>query len=112
MNVGKKIWIYFKDSWEGRDGKFSYRRFSQYIFLLCMIKMGFKPPANQYELTVFIIFASLYAIIATIITAQQLIELLKYTLTRDVFFRSNNDSSTELSTGPAPTSNSEEVNDT
>lgn len=84
-----KIWIYFKDSWEGKDGKFSYRRFSQYIFLVCMIKMGFKPPVNRYELVVFIVFASLYALIATIITAQQLIELLKFTLTKDVFFYSD-----------------------
>jgi hypothetical protein len=75
-----KIWNYFKDSWEDKDGKFSYRRFSQYIFLLCMIKIGFKPPVNQYELTVFIVFAALYALVAALITAQQLIELLKYTL--------------------------------
>lgn len=71
------LWIYFKDSWEGKDGKFSYRRFSQYIFLICMVKMGFKPPQNNLELNVFYVFAALYSLVATIITVQQLIELLK-----------------------------------
>lgn len=72
----KTVWEYFKDSWEGTDGKFSYRRFSQYVFLVCMIKCGFKPPTNEWEFKVFIVFASLYALLASILTVQQLIELL------------------------------------
>lgn len=84
QNILSKIWCYFKDSWEGKDGKFSYRRFSQYIFLVCMIKCGFRPPSNQYEYGVFLIFAVLYALIASIITAQQMIELLKYKLPKDI----------------------------
>lgn len=76
-----KIWNYFKDSWEGEDGKFSYRRFSQYIFLFCMIYMAAVHRLNdQWQWYAFLTFGILYTIISLSITVQQLITLVKYTL--------------------------------
>lgn len=71
------IWNYIKNSWEGDDGKLSYRRVSQYIFLIAMLKMAFKPPANDIELKVFYCFVALYSVVACLITIPQLITILK-----------------------------------
>jgi hypothetical protein len=71
------IWRYIKNSWEGDDGKLSYRRVSQYIFLVAMLKMAFRPPANDIELKVFYCFVGLYSIVACLITIPQLITILK-----------------------------------
>lgn len=76
-----KIWDYFRNSWEGTDGKLSYRRVSQYIFLGCMTKMAFGVGVHGvWSFYTFLTFSILYTLVATIMTVEQIMTLLKFTL--------------------------------
>lgn len=80
MSYCKKIWSYFKDSWEGEDGKFSYKRATILVFVIMMVKLALFRIQNKWEFYTFICFAVLYLLQTSIITASQLIVLLKYKL--------------------------------
>ncbi|MCO5285227.1 MAG: hypothetical protein M9898_02295 [Chitinophagaceae bacterium] len=79
----KIIWNYFKPSWEGEDGKFSYKRASVFVFVWCMVALAFRRIQDPWEFYTFLTFAVLYALQSAIITVAQLIFLLKYKLKRD-----------------------------
>lgn len=72
------IWRYFKDSWEGPDGKFSYRRCSQYAFLVIILKMALKGQMAQYDFYTLVVISSLYLIMALALSVEQIINLVKY----------------------------------
>lgn len=75
------MWDYFRNSWEGEDGKFSYRRFSQYIFLgLVMFLVITGQTNNQYGFYTMITLITVWLLVTAIITVQQLIILLKFTM--------------------------------
>lgn len=71
------IWTYFKDSWEGPDGKFSYRRFSQYIFLVILIKLSLWDGKTKFDFYTLCLFAFLYLVMALMMSVEQIIKLVK-----------------------------------
>lgn len=73
----KIIWNYFKPSWEGEDGKFSYKRASIFVFVWCMVALAFNRIQNPWEFYTFLTFAILYSLQSAIITVAQLMFILK-----------------------------------
>lgn len=74
----KTVWDYFRPSWEGTDKKFSYKRFSQFIFLHLMVMMVVKGISSQYEYYTFLTLAVIFTLVAGIMTVQELILMIKY----------------------------------
>jgi hypothetical protein len=74
----KAIWDYFRKSWEGKDGKFSYRRAFQYAFGISAIVIGNQSGLTETQFKVVFLFSMLFILMAGLMTVQQLIELLKY----------------------------------
>lgn len=66
-----------KPSWEGEDGKFSYKRASIFVFVWCMVALAFNRIQNEWEFYTFLTFAILYALQTSVITVSQLIMFLK-----------------------------------
>lgn len=73
MNIFKKTFNYFRPSFEGEDGKFSYKRASTFIFIIMMIRLALFKIQNEWEFYTFIAFAILYALQTSIITVSQLL---------------------------------------
>lgn len=71
------VWNYFKDSWEGNDGKFSYKRASILMFVVMMVKLALFRITNEWEYYTFLTFAILFALQSSMITIQQLIMFAK-----------------------------------
>lgn len=74
-----RAWNYFKNSWEGDDGKASWKRISQYVFVVSMIGAG-RRVHDQWSFYTFLTFAVIYVLVAAIMTWQQVISLLRFTL--------------------------------
>ena len=81
--VCSSVWNYFKDSWEGEDGKFSYKRASILMFVIMMVKLALFRITNQWEYYTFLTFAILFAVQSSMITIQQLIIFAKCRLDTD-----------------------------
>lgn len=69
----KKVFNYLRPSFEGEDGKFSYKRASTFIFIIMMIRLALFKIQNEWEFYTFITFAILYALQTSIITVSQLL---------------------------------------
>lgn len=70
------VFLYFSPSFEGEDGKFSYRRVMQYTFgflIVYMVMKGDWSVTNYFY--AFLTICVLYALSATLMTVQQLIQL-------------------------------------
>jgi hypothetical protein len=79
VKVIRAIWNYFRDSWEGEDHKFSYRRFSQYLFMSLMAILALEDKTQtRWGFYTFLTAGILFALTATVITVQQLILMIKY----------------------------------
>lgn len=73
------IWNYIRNSWEGEDGKFSYKRTTQFIFVWLMVYMIMKDKVQtRWNFYAFLTLAVLFGLTATIITVPQLIKMMKY----------------------------------
>jgi len=73
------IWNYFKDSWEGEDHKFSYKRISQFLFVWLMTFMIIKDKIqSRWTFYAFLTIAVLFSLTAALITVPQLIKMIKY----------------------------------
>lgn len=75
----KKIWNYFKDSWEGTDGKASSKKLSMLAFVITMLVYAWHVE-TMIHLYVFWTFAVLFAILIGIMSWTNLMTLLKFTL--------------------------------
>lgn len=72
------IWNYFRNSWEGEDGKFSYKRASQFTFVWLMVYMILNNFVNtRWHYYTFLTVAILFALTAAAITVPQLIQMIK-----------------------------------
>lgn len=72
------VWDYFRPSWEGDDGKFSYKRASQFVFTAILAYMAVTSKVHEkYSWYVFITIGVLFALTAAIISVPQLITLAK-----------------------------------
>jgi hypothetical protein len=77
-NPFKVIFDYLRPSFEGDDGKFSYKRVSQFVFTAVMVVMPIRPGIHdKYSWYVFLTFAVLFALVAAIISVPQIISLAK-----------------------------------
>ena len=83
-NIIIRTWDYFRNSWEGDDGKFSYRRFCQYILMGIAINMVASGQAqNQYGFYTLLTILVIWCLITAIITVQQLMMFMRYYTSRD-----------------------------
>lgn len=71
------IWCYFKDSWEGKDGKFSYRRFFQWAFGISAIIIGTNPQVSETGFKITVVFCAMFLLMAGIMTVQNLLEFFR-----------------------------------
>jgi hypothetical protein len=72
------VFNYVRNSWEGEDGKFSYKRASQFIFVWLMVFMIIHGGINsQWSFYTFLVLAVLFTLTAAIITVPQLIVMIK-----------------------------------
>lgn len=70
------VWDYMRNSWEGDDGKFSFKRASAFVFIWLMVFMILRNRvSSQYGFYSFLVLAVLFALIVAIITVAQLIIL-------------------------------------
>jgi len=77
MNVLRKIFDYIKPSWEGDDGKFSYRRISQLIFILLIFKITMLGMTQtQWGFYTLLTLCITFLLLAAIISADQIIKAL------------------------------------
>lgn len=75
-NPFKVIWNYVKPAIEGDDGKFSYKRMSQIVFLHLFVYLAIKGPATIFAFHTLLLIAVLFALTAVIITVPQLLKML------------------------------------
>lgn len=72
----KKLFTYIAVSWEGPDGKFSYKRASQFVFIFLLswlvLKDKIETPYGFYSL---VVLCATFLLLAKIITPKELIEL-------------------------------------
>jgi hypothetical protein len=72
------IWNYLKPSWEGEDGKPSYRRMSQLVFIALIIFIVVKGQTqSQYGFYSLIVLCLTFLLLAAIISADQIISCIK-----------------------------------
>lgn len=71
----KKLINYIRPSFEGDDGKLSYRRASAFVVLMLIVGMTIKGFINEYEISAFYGLLAFFLILTGIITADQLIRL-------------------------------------
>lgn len=78
-----KVWHYFAPSWEGPDGKFSYRRATQFVWVWCMVYMIVTARqsggSTQYEFYQFLTVAILFTLTVGLLSFEQLFRLAKLT---------------------------------
>lgn len=67
------IWNYFRNGWEGDDGKFSYRRIFQYLFGGSAIIIGLQQSITGIQYKVVVLFCMMFLIMAGLMTVQQLL---------------------------------------
>jgi hypothetical protein len=68
-------WNYLKPSWEGEDGKPSYRRASQFVFLVLISFMVLKGlTLQQWGFWTFLVLCLAFLLLAAIITADQILK--------------------------------------
>lgn len=72
----KRLWNYVKPAIEGDDGKFSYKRMSQIVFLHLFVYLAIKGPASVFAFHTILLVAVLFALTAVVITVPQLIKML------------------------------------
>ena len=78
MKILHNIWNYVRNSWEGPDGKFSYRRATQFVFVQLMVFMIVNDRVTtEYQFYTFLTVAALFAFVAHLITPKQAIEGMK-----------------------------------
>ena len=69
------VWNYLKPSWEGDDGKVSYRRASQFVFLTLIVMMVVRNNLSQkWEFYAFLILCLTFLLLAMVISADQIIK--------------------------------------
>lgn len=79
--IGKGLiafWDYFRPSWEGYDKKFSYKRFSQFLFMWLIAYLVLNGIHDEWTFKTFVVLAILFSLTATIITTPDLIKMIKY----------------------------------
>lgn len=69
----RKLIKYIRPSFEGEDGKFSYRRASAFVILCLIAGMTIKGFINEYEISALYGLIAFFLILTGIITADQLI---------------------------------------
>lgn len=74
----KNFWNYFRPSWEGPDNNFSYKRFSQFLWMLLIARQLVNGVHDQWSFYAFLTLAVLFSLTATIIGVPDLIKLVKY----------------------------------
>jgi len=74
----KGIWDYFRPSWEDETNKFSYKRASQFIFMLLITRMIMNGIDNEWEFKALLVIATLFSLTAMVITVPQLLQAFKY----------------------------------
>lgn len=73
-----KILQYLKPSFEGIDGKLSYRRASQFVFIVLLSFMVLTGKTEtQYQFYTLVALIVAFLLLASIITSQQIIEAIK-----------------------------------
>ncbi len=73
------IWNYVRNSWEGEDKLFSYKRASQFVFVWLIVFMVLQNRTDsRWNFYTFLTLAILFSVTAAIITVPQLIKLIKY----------------------------------
>lgn len=70
----KKIWSYFAPSWEGDDGKLSYRRASQFVFILLIFKVVVRGSYTHFDVQILIILTLTFLLLAGLIVASDIIK--------------------------------------
>lgn len=73
------IWNYFKESWEGKDGKASSKKLSMLAFVITMLIYCWRVE-TMIHLYVFWTFAVLFAVLIGIMSWTNLATLIKFTL--------------------------------
>lgn len=69
---------YMRPTWEGGDGKISYRRSSQFVFIFLMVFVVVTGKTlTLYGIWTLVILALVFLLLAAIITGQQIIEGIK-----------------------------------
>lgn len=95
MKAVKTIWDYFKSSWEGDDGKFSYKRATVFVFVWCMVVMALRPTESEWEFWKFVVIAILYGLQTSVITWSQLKYFLNTKYKKETYEESNSGASYE-----------------
>lgn len=72
-----RTWDYFRPSWEGNDGRFSYKRACQFVFTGLLVYMVKKGVESQWSFYTFLTVAVLFALVAAIMSVPQFLELTK-----------------------------------
>jgi hypothetical protein len=71
----KRLFNYLRPSFEGEDGKFSYRRASQFIFIaISLILVLTKMVITQYGFYALVATYTVFLLLAAVISAQQILE--------------------------------------
>jgi hypothetical protein len=86
------IWNYLRPSWEDELNQFSYKRASQYAFLILMSFMVISDRIrDEFTFNAFLVLSILFALTAMVITVPQLIKLLKNYVDAKSFKQKNNE---------------------
>jgi hypothetical protein len=72
------VWTYLRPSLEGDDGKFSWKRATQFIFVWLMIFIVLRDQVQtEWQFYTFLTIAVLFSLTATIMTVSQLLIMFK-----------------------------------
>ncbi len=69
----RKLINYLRPSFEGEDGKLSYRRASAFVVLTLIVGMTIRGFVNEYDISALYGLIAFFLILTGIITADQLI---------------------------------------
>jgi|SRR4051812_10221431 hypothetical protein len=73
----RSVWEYFKPAWEGEDGKPSYKRAGQFVFMALISKIVYVGFTNIYQIYALLILTLTFLLLAMVISAPQIIEALQ-----------------------------------
>lgn len=68
------IFKYIAAAWEGDDGKFSYKRASQFIFVILISKTVYFGFQNIYQIYALLILTLTFLLLAMVISAPQILD--------------------------------------
>lgn len=91
MKAIKAVWHYLKPSWEGDDNKLSYRRASQFVFVVLVVKIVLTGFANIYQVYALLCILITFLLLAAIISADNIIECFRQVKGFGSFFKKSNE---------------------